>query len=252
MKPEKPNDLSEPTTGLGNETPEMNFNLEDVIQLITNSCSLKRFSKSIYDLKKKRFICHQSAYTQWLARPSICTAIEDNSTMLNANTLEENIAFCNETNRLYLKMLYSLTPEQQLKFKVIYTRQLLEKTGVYRTYIHNIYPIVHDKNGELCFLYIETERIPKELLPAFRRFVSYPNKYVEHHRYSALLHNLKLTDKENDILKLYVNDSTQATIARKLNNSPHTVKTHYKNISDKMELDSISQAKYIARFIELY
>lgn len=58
--------------------------------------------------------------------------------------------------------------------------------------------------------------------------------------------NMNLSDRELELLEGLVHGETYATLARKLSISPHTVKTHFKNIYRKLHVHSRALAVRVA------
>ena len=62
---------------------------------------------------------------------------------------------------------------------------------------------------------------------------------------------MNLSERELELLEGLVHGETYATLARKLSISPHTVKTHIKNIYRKLNVSTREEAQAAARELHL-
>jgi len=212
---------------------------------ITHRSSLINFSTTLFDLKERQVVLHNSFYNQHFNSPVLNQSIQNNFERLTNMTCPLNIAFCLQTEIIMMSHLKKLNNEQLLNYEVRYIRNLLEKDGQCHSYVVHIQVYKHDEFGRPWILKIETKRTEVRILPEIRWFSHLVEAYSEEHAYSLLLQNLKLTDGEKMVLRLLTKEKTMGAIGIIMKKSPKTVHSYYTSLEEKMRVHSVKEVREI-------
>ncbi|MDR3653582.1 MAG: LuxR C-terminal-related transcriptional regulator [Paludibacter sp.] len=216
---------------------------------ITHRSSLAKFSTTLFDLKDQQLVLHNSFFTQYFHSPLLNSAIQNNFERLISFTCPLNIAFCLQTEIIMMNHLRKLTTEQLRNYEVRYIRNLLEKDGLYHSYVIYIQVYKFDEFGRPWILKIETTRTEVTTLPEFHWFSHSTEGYTEEHAYSLHLQKLKFTEKEKTVLELLVKNKTMGTIGRIMKKSPDTIQSYYKTLEQKMNVVSVQEVREIGHIL---
>ena len=220
-----------------------------VQHLTSNRSSLAKFSTTLIDLKEWQLLMHQSGYNEYFHSPTLCAAIRNNQERIFQLTCPRNLVFCLQTEIIIMTHLQQLSTEQLRNFEVRYIRNIEEKDGQLHSYVHYGHPFKFDERGRIWIMKYETKRMVESVLPEFRWFSHSLKGYTEEHTYSKHLQNLKLTEKEEKILRLLTKNKTMGAISEAINRSSDTVQSHYNRLKNKLDVQSIEEVREIGRIL---
>ncbi len=220
-----------------------------VQHLMSYRSSLAKFSITLIDLKEWQLLMHQSSYNEYFNSPTLCTGLQNNQERIFHLTCPRNLAFCLQTEIIMMAHLQQLSTEQLSNFEVRYIRNLEEKDGQLHSYVHYGHPFKFDERGRIWIMKYETKRMVESILPEFRWFSHSLKDYTEEHAYSKHLQNLKLSPKEEKILRLLTKDKTMGAISEAIYRSPDTVQSYYTRLKKKLNVQSIEEVREIGRIL---
>jgi len=224
--------------------------MKGIIQhYITHKSSLVNFSTTLFDLKERQVVLHNSFFNQHFHSPTLNPSIRNNLERLINLTCPQNIGFCLQTEIIIMNHLQKLTTEQLQSYEARYVRHLKEKDGQYHSYVIYVQVYKYDEFGRPWILKIETIRTEVNNLPEFRWFSHSLEGYMEEHDYSNHLQNLTLNKMEKTVLGLLVANKTQKTIGEIIYRSTFTVQSYYINLEQKMKVNTVQEVREIGRIL---
>jgi DNA-binding CsgD family transcriptional regulator len=224
--------------------------MKGIIQhYIMHVSSRVNFSTILIDLKEQQLVLHTSIFNRYFENLILNTTIRNNLEHFIGLTCPLNICFCLQTEIIIMNHLLELTTEELREYEARYIQNLMEKDGLYHSYVIYIQVYEFDEFGRPWILKIETKRSEVRNLPEFRWFSHSLEDYTEKHAYSCLLQNLKLTDGEKTVLLLLTEGKTMTAIGIIMIRSPYTVQSYYKSLKQKMNVHSVQEVREIGRIL---
>jgi DNA-binding CsgD family transcriptional regulator len=159
---------------------------------------------------------------------------------------EDGDFIVNTSYTKYIQILKSYSQEEQKNILLQHNYRFKHKEGHCIHLMEQLWGIKSDDQGRIISCLVQVYQLPmihpfrmtmliKKLLPdqSYEQIFSMTHPEQEH--------TVSLSKREKEIISLLTKGYTSTQIGQKLSISPHTVRTHRKNILQKMEMTSTNE-----------
>ncbi|HYX07041.1 MAG TPA: helix-turn-helix transcriptional regulator [Bacteroidales bacterium] len=217
----------------------------DKLNVVENS------SISIFDLFRQKHI-YLSSHFEQLFKYNITEAHQEGNAYFNSKVHPDDFLAATKIGNYFLRLGFSLPPEQRKEFKLINEYRIRDGTGKYIRVIEQFQALELDKHGNIWLALCIMDLSPNQdiTLPLKNNMYNFKTGESFHFPHDQKEGNLSVREKE--ILGLISEGMASKEIADSLFISTHTVNTHRQKILKKLNVKNSAEAVQYARRYGLF
>lgn len=208
----------------------------------------------VMDLYKREFL-YVSPNTSFLGGYPACQIKEWGFDYFEKVISPDELSMISELNKKGIELFHTLPLEHRAYFLISYHLTIKGKNGEMALYSHRFMPFYLNSEGNIwlaiCWVTPSVNQCQANIsvqLPQkpARYIYSFKSKKFKPHE------TARLSERENQVLKLTIAGNTSESIALKLFVDINTVKFHKKNICRKLDVKNMTQAIYFVATNSVY
>lgn len=216
---------------------------------------VNKYDCTIFDLPTKRFTLYHSNHHHLLGRKSVDTSSLYNSNEVNELTHSDDLKYTLKAEVEAYTELMALPADKQSCFVAMFFRRLKNKQGGYEMFMQRVSVIMDSESTKPEMLSIRTKHIPHmemDMYMNLRKKGYYKTCKGNGKITNTLQKELRLTQREMEIIRLCGAGVKQSSMADMLHTSKKTIRSHSNNIRRKLGVSTLYNAWKLADRMGLF